>query len=189
VRIGRVFAYLMIAIGVLELFTGGVANGIWLAFIGWFLLSAASSEEAGVTVKTLLRSVPASAAMSSPVVTVPDWITVEQFITGVAPSHPFTTYPVRDPSGKLTGVIRLPDMVRVPRADQGTARLIEFAQPIASVPVTWPEEELATMIQRLGGAVDQRVLVFDKGELAGIISPADIARLLTIRQRLSGPSA
>jgi Zn-dependent protease/predicted transcriptional regulator len=189
VRIGRVFAYLMIAIGVLELFTGGVANGIWLAFIGWFLLSAASSEEAGVTVKTLLRSVPASAAMSSPVVTVPDWITVEQFITGVAPSHPFTTYPVRDPSGKLTGVVRLPDMVRVPRADQGTARLIEFAQPIASIPVTWPEEELATMIQRLGGAIDQRVLVFDKGALAGIISPADIARLLTIRQRQSGSGA
>lgn len=183
VRIGRVFAYLMIAIGVLQLFTGGVANGIWLAFLGWFLLSAASSEEAGVTIKTLLRSVPASAAMSSPVVTVPDWITVEQFITGVAPSHSFTTYPVHDPSGKLTGVVRLPDLVRVPRGDQATARLTDFAHPIASVPVTWPEEELATMIQRLGGTIDQRVLVFNKGELAGIISPADIARLLTVRQR------
>jgi Zn-dependent protease/predicted transcriptional regulator len=187
VRIGRVFAYLMIAIGVLELFTGGVANGIWLAFLGWFLLSAASSEEAGVTVKTLLRSVPASAAMSSPVVTVPDWITVEQFITGVAPSHPFTTYPVHDPSGKLTGVVRLPDLVRVPRGEQATRRLIESAHPIASIPVTSPEEELATMIQRLGAAIDQRVLVFDKGVLVGIISPADIARLLTIRQRLTRP--
>lgn len=186
VRIGRVFAYLMIAIGVLELFTGGVANGIWLAFLGWFLLSAASSEEAGVTVKTLLRSVPASAAMSSPVVTVPDWITVEQFITGVAPNHPFTTYPVHDPAGKLTGVVRLPDLVRVPRDDQATARLIEFANPIGSVPVTWPEEELATMIQRLGGTIDQRVLVFNQGELAGIISPSDIARLLTIRQSQAG---
>jgi predicted transcriptional regulator len=42
------------------------------------------------------------------------------------------------------------------------------------------------MIQRLGGAIDLRVLVFDKGELVGIISPADIARLLTIRQRQAG---
>lgn len=186
VRIGRVFAYLMIAIGVLQLFTGAVANGIWLAFIGWFLLSAASSEEAGVTVKTLLRSVPASAAMSSPVVTVPDWITVEQFIAGIAPNHAFTTYPVHDPSGTLTGVIRLPDLVRVSRADQGTTHLIDFAHPIASVPLTSPDEELAALIQRLGGAIDQRVLVFEKGDLVGIISPADIARLLTVRQRLAG---
>jgi CBS domain-containing protein len=124
--------------------------------------------------------------MSSPVVTVPDWITVEQFITGVAPNHPFTTYPVHDPAGKLTGVVRLPDLVRVPRDDQATARLIEFANPIGSVPVTWPEEELATMIQRLGGTIDQRVLVFNQGELAGIISPADIARLLTVRQSQAG---
>jgi len=47
--------------------------------------------------------------------------------------------------------------------------------------------ELATMIEHLGGTIDQRVLVFNKGELAGIISPADIARLLTIRQRQASP--
>ena len=85
VRVGRVFAYLMIAAGVLELFLGEVANGIWIAFLGWFLLSAAASEEAGSTVRTLLRSVPVSAAMTSPVVTLPDWVTVEQFLESVAP--------------------------------------------------------------------------------------------------------
>src|SRR5439155_13967511 len=35
VRVGRVFAYLMIAAGVLELFLGSVASGIWWAFLGW----------------------------------------------------------------------------------------------------------------------------------------------------------
>ena len=58
VRIGRVFAFLMIAVGVLELFSGAVVDGIWIAFIGWFLLSAGSSEEAGTTIKALLKSVP-----------------------------------------------------------------------------------------------------------------------------------
>src|SRR5207248_11037620 len=73
VRVGRVFAYLMIAGGVLELFLGGGISGIWMAFLGWFLLQAAASEEAGSVVRTLLRSVPVSAAMTSPVVTLPDW--------------------------------------------------------------------------------------------------------------------
>src|SRR5438445_11855860 len=93
VRIGRLIAYLMIGLGALQLFTGNVIQGIWVAFIGWFLLSAGSSEEAGSNVKAALKSIPVSAAMTSPVVTIPDWITIDQLLESVAPSHHFTTYP------------------------------------------------------------------------------------------------
>lgn len=182
VRVGRVFAYLMIAGGALELIFGAVANGIWIAFIGWFLLSAAASEEAGTAVQSLLRSVPVSAAMTSPVVTLPDWVTIEQFLESVAPNHAFTTYPVHDPSGALTGVVRLADLVRTPQAERGTRHLIQSARPISEVPTTTPREDLAGMIRRVGAALDQRVLVFDGGQLVGIVSPADIARVLTARQ-------
>jgi Zn-dependent protease/CBS domain-containing protein len=186
VRVGRVFAYLMIAGGAVELFLGAPVNGIWIVFLGLFLLSAGASEEAGTTVRTLLRSVPVSAAMTSPVVTLPDWVTVEQFIESVAPNHAFTTYPVHDQSGKLTGVVRLSDLVRVGRGERGTTRLFQAARPIAEVPTTNPREDLAALIQRLGSAIDQRVLVFDQGNLVGIVSPADVARVLTTRQTLSG---
>lgn len=184
VRIGRVFAYLMIALGVFELFTGSYINGIWIAFVGWFLLSAGSSEEAGGVVRDLLRSVPVSAAMTSPVVTVPDWLTVEQFLESTATQHPFTTYPVHDPSGQLTGIVRLGDLVRV-RTHRDDERLRDHARPIADVPTSRPDEELAALIQRVGTALDQRVLVFDKGRLVGIVSPVDVAKLVAVRQALS----
>ncbi len=184
VRVGRVFAYLMIAAGVLELFLGEVANGIWIAFLGWFLLSAAASEEAGSTVRTLLRSVPVSAAMTSPVVTLPDWVTVEQFLESVAPNHSFTTYPVHEPSGKLTGVVRLSDLVRLPASDRASKHLIEVARPIADVPTTNPREDLSALIQRVGMGLEQRVLVFENGNLVGILSPADVARVITLKQTL-----
>ena len=184
VRIGRLIAYLMIGLGVLELFTGAVINGIWLAFIGWFLLSAGSSEEAGSTIKEALKSVPVSAAMTSPVVTIPDWITVDQFLESVAPSHHFSTYPVHDPSGKLTGVVRLNDLVKIGGAQRSDRRLSSAARPISEVPATRPDEDLAALIERVGQALENRVLVFDKGELVGILSPVDIARLLTVRQTL-----
>ena len=180
VRIGRVAAYLMIAIGVLPLLTGSVVNGIWLAFIGWFLLSAGSSEEAGGVVKAALRSVPVSAAMTSPVVTIPDWLTIDQFLESVAPSHQFTTYPVHDPAGKLTGVVRLADLVRV--GGQRDRKLASVARPISQVPTTRPDEQLAALIERIGAALENRVLVFDGDHLVGILSPVDIARLLTARQ-------
>jgi len=186
VRVGRVFAYLMIAGGAVELFLGVPVNGIWMVFLGLLLLSAGASEEAGSTVRALLRRVPVSAAMTSPVVTLPDWVTVDQFLESIAPNHPFTTYPVHDTSGKLTGVVRLADLVRVGRNERGETHLVQCARPIAEVPTTNPREDLAALIQRVGSALDQRVLVFDQGNLVGIVSPADVARVLTIRQTLSG---
>jgi Zn-dependent protease len=186
VRVGRVFAYLMIAGGVLELFLGAVASGIWIAILGWFLISAGASEEAGSTVRTLLRTVPVSAAMTAPVVVLPDWVTVEQFLESIAPNHPFTTYPIHDQAGKLTGVVRLSDLVRVPSSHRGSTHLVQAARPIVEVPTTTPREDLAAMIQRIGSAIDQRVLVFDEGKLVGIVSPADVARVLTFRQSQTG---
>jgi Zn-dependent protease len=43
-RVGRAFAYLMIAAGILSLFTIGAVSGLWLVFIGWYLLEAAGME-------------------------------------------------------------------------------------------------------------------------------------------------
>ncbi|TME54840.1 MAG: CBS domain-containing protein [Chloroflexi bacterium] len=181
VRISRVFAYLMIAFGVFELFTGQVLNGIWIAFVGWFLLSAGTQEEVGTAVRGLLRSVPVSAAMTSPVITVPDWLTVAQFLDSIAPEHSFTTYPIHDPSGQLTGIVRLGDLVRARRAAEDD-HLKDRARPIADVPTSRPDEDLAAMIQRVGTGLDQRVLVFDGGQLVGIVSPVDVARVLAVRQ-------
>src|SRR5229473_3403181 len=186
VRISRVFAYLMIAFGALLLFTGSLLNGIWIAFVGWFLLSAGSSEEVGTTVRGLLSSVPVSAAMTSPVVTIPDWLTIEQFLESIAPQHAFTTYPVHDPSGKLTGIVRLGDLVRMPAGARAEARLKDRARPISEVPVARPDDDLVALIQRVGSSLDQRVLVFDGDHLVGIVSPVDVARVVAIRQTTVG---
>jgi len=182
VQIARVFAFLMIAGGVFALFAGQPITGIWLAFVGWFLLSAGAAEEAGSTIRTALRSVPVSSAMTSPVVTLPDWVTVETFLNSVAPNHSFTTYPVHDASGVLTGVVRLSDLVRMPARERASRHLREVAHPIGEVPVSNPREDLSALIQRIGGAIDQRVLVFDNGQLVGIVSPADVARVLAVRK-------
>jgi Zn-dependent protease len=185
VRVGRIFAFLMIALGLVELFLGNVLGGIWLAFIGWFLLSAASAEEARTTARAVLRSVPVSAAMTSPVITVPDWITVEQFLSSVAPRHRFTTYPLHGPEGELTGLVRLGELLRTASVARDK-RLRDFARPISDVPTARPQEELEAMLERLGPALEHRVLVFDDGKLVGILSPTDIARLVALRQARAG---
>ena len=43
-NVGRRVAFLFILFGVWQIFTGNLSNGLWIAFIGWFLESAASSQ-------------------------------------------------------------------------------------------------------------------------------------------------
>jgi Zn-dependent protease/CBS domain-containing protein len=184
VRVGRIFAFLMIALGALELFRGDALSGIWLAFIGWFLLSAAGAEEASTVTKALLESVPVSAAMSSPVVTVPDWLTIDQFLASEAVHHRFTTYPLHDPTGELVGMVRLGQIVREASRGGHDRKLRDLALPIAQIPTTQPQESLETLLERLGSKLEHRVLVFDSGKLVGILSPTDVARIVTVRQAL-----
>jgi CBS domain-containing protein len=136
--------------------------------------------------RSLLKSVPVSAAMSSPVLTFPDWLTVKQFASSVAPQHRFTTYPLHDPGGELSGVARLADLLRAVTLGGGARGLSEVAQPISGVPRAAPGDDLEELLERLGPAIQRRVLVFDGGQLVGIRSPSDVARLVSLRRTLTG---
>lgn len=186
VVVGRVVALLMILGGLFILFAGDLLDGIWIAFIGWFLLTAAQSEEASAVAHEALRGVPVSAVMSSPVVTEPGWLTVDQFLASQAETRRFTTFPLTDPGGRITGVVRLGDLLR-PGRQGPDHRLQDFARPLAQVPQARPDEPLERVLERTGAGIGNRILVFDGGKLVGIVSPADIAHFLTLRSARVSP--
>lgn len=181
VQVGRLLAVAMIVVGLLQVILGSPINGIWIAFVGWFLLMAASAEESSAAARAALRLLPVSAAMSAPVVTVPEWLSVEEFLGSTALQYRFTTFPLHTASGTLSGVARLPELLRVPAHERGRTALRDRAHPMSQIPTATPDEDLAHLVDRLGPAIEQRVLVFDRGQLVGILSPADIARVLTLR--------
>src|SRR4029077_19053898 len=64
-RIGMGFGYLLIAYGLVTfLFAGSAIGGIWSVFLGWFLLSAARSEEAGGLIRQALSGITVRDAMT-----------------------------------------------------------------------------------------------------------------------------
>ena len=88
---------------------------------------------------------------------------------------------LHDPTGALTGLVRLGDLVKL-RREAADGRLASVARPISEVPTARPDEALSSLIERIGAAIENRVLVFDQGRLVGIVSPVDVARLITVRQ-------
>ncbi|NDU92284.1 MAG: site-2 protease family protein [Ferrovum sp.] len=43
-NVGRIFAFLLIALGVWQIFSGNLGGGLWIAFIGWYLNNEARAE-------------------------------------------------------------------------------------------------------------------------------------------------
>jgi len=58
-RIGQVVAFAFIIIGIVRFFMGAGFGGLWIAFIGWFLLEAAGASRAQVEANERLRGVHA----------------------------------------------------------------------------------------------------------------------------------
>src|SRR5271169_724312 len=62
---GRFFGFLFIVWGVWQVLRGSVANGLWIAFIGWFLESAAGAQVQQQMVQGLLVGHKVSEAMGN----------------------------------------------------------------------------------------------------------------------------
>jgi Zn-dependent protease len=63
-RLGRICAFVMIGLGLLSLFINGALSGLWLIFLGWFLMSAARSEESQVLLRGALSGLRVGDVMS-----------------------------------------------------------------------------------------------------------------------------
>jgi Zn-dependent protease/CBS domain-containing protein len=178
-RAGRVFGFVMIALGVLQVVTGYGLGGIWLALIGWFVVSAATAEEqqarrsgqmAGATVGEVMTAVP----------TILDGnLTVDDFVAQVALTHRFSTYPLVDPLRRLTGLVTLNRVRAVPPGLRATTYLREIACAPSEVPTAGPDEPLVELLERMQGCTDGRAVVVDaEGRVIGLVSPSDVARAL-----------
>lgn len=79
------------------------------------------------------------------------------------------------------------EIVRAASRDR-SARLGDLAVPMSQMPKARPEENLEAMVERVGADLDRRVLVIDNGNLVGIVSPNDLARIVSIRRALRTPA-
>jgi Zn-dependent protease/CBS domain-containing protein len=178
-RAGRVFGYVLIALGFMQVVTGLGLQGLWLALIGLFLVNAASAEEQQAQLSTSLRGVRAGEVMSGdPVVSHPDE-TVAGLIDRVVMRHRLSTYPLVDENGAFQGMVTLNRVREVDPGARATTRLRDIACPASDVPQARPDEPLTDVLARMTSGPDGRAAVLDPGgRLVGLITPSDISRAI-----------
>ena len=89
--VGRGFGYLFIAAGILLFIFQGSFSGAWLAFIGWFLLQAATAEDRYAIVRESLGDVRVRDLMIREPVTVPAGMSIARFMDEVAWNRRYTS--------------------------------------------------------------------------------------------------
>lgn len=178
-RAGRVFGYVLIAFGFLQVVLGAGFNGLWLALIGLFLVNAASAEEQQAQVGAALRGILAGDVMSAdPVTSRPDE-TVAALIDDVVMRRRLSTYPLVDEDGSFAGLVTLNRIRQVPPEARPVTRLRDIACPPGEVPAATPEEPLTDLMKRMSGCADGRAVVLNPGgRLVGVLTPSDISRAI-----------
>ena len=177
-RAGRFIGGALIAFGVLQFLYGADAGGLWLGFIGWFILGAARGEESEVLAGRALRGLCVGDVMTPVPVTAPGWVTVEEFVENYLLGGRHSAFPVVAADGTVTGLVTLARLRTVPPADRATTLVGAAAIPRSAVPTATPAEPLLALRARLGEASGGRGLVFQGDRLVGIVTPADLVRAM-----------
>jgi Zn-dependent protease/predicted transcriptional regulator len=187
--IGRGFGYLFIAAGVALFFWANAVSGLWLAFIGWFLLGAATSEARYLAVRDALDGLRVRDLMvRDPVIVSPE-LSLEELMDRVVWTHRYTTYPVVE-NGRVVGLLPFRSVAQVPRAEWERRRVRDCMLPLEQVPKLSEDEPVTEALAELGDGVG-RGLVVAGDRLVGLLSMTDVVRALELgalrrRQRQGG---
>src|SRR5438874_636565 len=181
--IGRGFGYLFIALGIAMFIFQGSFSGAWLAFIGWFLLQAATAEARYIATEAALDGLRVRDLMTQDPVTVDGDLTVGQFMDEVARSHRFTTYPIVDGERPI-GLLAFGSVAALPRSEWDSHRVRDAMLPLERVPVLTADETAIDALTALSSPTSNRGLVVENGHLAGLLSITDLTRALELRRSL-----
>ncbi|MFC9236105.1 site-2 protease family protein [Streptomyces decoyicus] len=183
-RGGQIMGLLLVAAGWISVLRGA-PGGLWIVFIGLFVMIVAGAERRRAALHTALRGIPVSDAMSSPVVSGADWLTVQRFIDEVAVHSRHSALPLLDFDGRPSGLVQIRRLATVPGPGRETVRVREVATPLSQCAVAAPDELLSEALDRVSLRTGARILVVDAGHLVGIVTGKDIGRLMR-RNTLSG---
>jgi predicted transcriptional regulator len=174
---GHGLAFLFVLAGVGELLGGRVLDGLWIAFLGWFLNNAAEASYQQVVLDDVLRGVTARDLASSEWPAVRDDVPLDQLVHDyiLLRGEPWL-YVGRD--GVAEGVITLKNVNAVPRERWAAVTAEQAMTPIGTVPHARPEDGVLALLRRMDEAGVEQLPLVDGNRLVGTVSRERLLRYI-----------
>jgi Zn-dependent protease/predicted transcriptional regulator len=179
---GKFFAYAMIAYGAWQALHGYWINGLWIVFIGWFLLSAAQESFMQVAMRNTLTDVKAADIMSQDVPTIPRDMSVAEYVNEVLRtgrrSHIVTG------AGRPVGLATLHAARTLPKDDWANTSIQAVMLPIDRIHSASPDEPALNVLMRMQTEDINQMPVISGGNIIGMIGRDTILRMLQTRLQI-----
>jgi Zn-dependent protease len=180
---GQAIAAGFIGLGIWLGFTSGLANGLWMAFIGWFLLSAASGSMAYATFQKSMDGLNVAQVMRREVPTVPPFLSlkslVQQYVLGLG--HQVML--VGDGYAPQ-GVISLDKITAVGQSRWALMTTEQAMTPLEGLESVDPQTDLVTALRLMETQQLDLLPVMEADRVSGVVTREDIMKAVEVRRRL-----
>jgi CBS domain-containing protein len=181
--IGEIIAVIFILIGVWVFFAGNFFSGIWLGFIGWFLLNAARTANSQVMLESMFKGVTVSQVMNPNPVTVPANISLQRLVDDYFLPQGLRSALVVQ-GEQFVGLVTLNDIRRIPR-DQWAQTPVGMAMiPVDRLHAVSPTQNLNDVLSLMANQDVNQLPVVQNGRVVGILSRDSIIRYIEVRRGL-----
>jgi CBS domain-containing protein len=181
--VGQGIGYLFILLGIWSFFTLNTLDGIWIGFIGWFMLSAAQSARAQSAIETTFSGVTVAQMMQANPMTVPANISLQKLVDDYfLPQGLHSAFVMQ--GDQLAGLITLGDIRHVAR-EEWAQTPVGFAMiPAERLHTVTPQQSLQEALPLMTGQDVNQLPVVQDGKLVGVLKRDAIIRALEVRQSL-----
>lgn len=182
-RLGRVVAYGFILWGIWQIFRGSWANGLWIAFIGWFLENAATASYRQVTLQDMLAGHTVHEVMMTDCPRILPGLPLDVLVDRVVLSSGRRCFPVVK-EGEVQGLLTLHGIKKAPRERWATTRVGEVMIPRDRLKSVNPDDELTVVFERMTAEDINQFPVMKNGELLGMVARDNLLAFLRARAEL-----
>ena len=182
-RLGQIVAFGFIMLGIFRFFSGAGIDGLWIAFIGWFLLSASRENYAQVAISDTLRGVKVRDVMTQQYPTVDSrtnlQILVDEYFLRTGRRCLFVTQ-----NEQVVGLITPHEVREIERRRWPYTTVEEVMKPLNQLHTITPESSILKALETMGPDNLNQLPVVQNDAFEGVISRAQIVQLLKTRAEL-----
>src|SRR2546422_5129375 len=182
-RVGQGIAFLFIIVGLFRFFNGAGFGGLWLAFIGWFLLDAARSSYVQQEMVQLLRGERAGDVMTKECRTVKRDLNLQTFVDDYLLRSGQRCFLV-DKDGHNAGLVTAHQVKDVDRDKWPQMTVGEVILRLSKLHAVKPGTSVSDALETMSREDVNQLPVISNNHLAGIVSRGHILRLLQTRAEL-----
>jgi len=179
-KIGQGVAGGMIGVGIVEYFGGAGLGGLWIAFIGWFLLQAARESYFQADLKRALEAVRVGDLMTHECALVSGGLSVQDLVDEEVLKTGRHCFLVAE-NGGVAGIVTLREIKHVARGQWPFTALRDIMLPREKLSMVTPSTSISSALELMVRNDLNQLPVISDGHLDGVVSRGDILGYLQTR--------